>query len=681
MIRKHQSGFLRPLLLTAMGLIALLLSIAVLVSLLRIPLNIERYKPQLESALGSALGRRISIDGDIRVTTSLWPYFEIEGLRIANPAGFTEGDLASIQHARVTLGLLALLKGNVRIREFRVSGLDLNLERTAAGDANWVLEPTGTKTTTTTTIDEEQEEPPAAVDNASQPSARLAVDKLSLDGIRVSYRGMEQKPLTFIMEQAEGSAAAGDPMALSAHGTLFDEPFSLEVRASSLGDFLAMTRSELGLQLNIAGARLSFAGLSEALRGGRASSLHMVVEGDDLSSLDGLLRLDLPPIKNYRLQADLKATPGRLELSSLQARVNASVLTGSMLVDRTGKRPFATVELHAASIQLKDFDTGDWSPQRAAADSVADSSSEHSSPDEQPQSGTRAKMLSPEALQRADASLTVTVAEVLSGEDQLGSGELRLTLEDGRIKLAPLQLQLPKSSLLMQASLKPGKVASEAALRVLIKNFDIGILSRLSNPDSAIGGTLNVDLDVSAAASNINIMSGANGYFDVSGQVENFHSALVDLWAVNLLSAVVSSSGKDEDISEINCLVSRFRLTNGIMLAEQLVTDTSKVRICGEGEISFRERKFDLVVSPRAKRPEFFSLATPLAVKGEFDDFRIGTKAGVLSAGTTAVRFAASPITTPVKRLFKKELPEDGADICSLPIGPRQGELEPPPGC
>lgn len=679
MIRKHQSGFLRPLLLTAMGLIALLLSIAVLVSLLRIPLNIERYKPQLETALGSALGRRISIDGDIRVTTSLWPYFEIEGLRIANPAGFTEGDLASIQHARVTLGLLALLKGNVRIREFRVSGLDLNLERTAAGDANWVLEPTGT--TTTTTADEGQEEVPVAVDNASQPSDKLAVDTLSLDGIRVSYRGMEQEPLTFIMEKAEGSAAAGDPMTLSTHGTLFDEAFSLEVRASSLGDFLAMTRSELGLQLNIAGARLSFAGLSEALRGGRASSLHMVVEGDDLSSLDGLLRLDLPPIKNYRLQADLKATPGRLELSSLQARVNTSVLTGSMLVDRTGKRPFATVELHAASIQLKDFDTGDWSAERAAVESVADSSSEHSSPDEQLQSGARAEMLSPEALQRADASLTVTVAEVLSGEDQLGSGELRLNLEDGRIKLAPLQLQLPKSSLLMQASLKPGTVASEATLRVLIKNFDIGILSRLSNPDSAIGGTLNVDLDVSAAASNTNIMSGANGYFDVSGQLDNFHSALIDLWAVNLLSAVVSSSGKEEDISEINCLVSRFRLTNGIMLAEQLVTDTSKVRICGEGEISFRERKFNLVVSPRAKRPEFFSLATPLAVRGEFDDFRIGTKAGVLSAGTTAVKFAASPITTPVKRLFKKELPEDGADICSLPIGPRQGELEPPPGC
>ena len=675
MMLQRQSGFLRLVLLSFMGFIALLVSIAVLVSLLRIPLDMERFKPQLESTLGSALGRGVSIDGDIRVTTSLWPYFELKGLRIANPAGFTDGDLASMQHARVTLGLLALLKGRVRIREFRVSGLELNLESTAAGDTNWVLDPAGTST------DKAQEDPPAAGDNASPPSYKLAVDTLSLDDIRVSYRGMDKEPLSFVLEQAEGTAAAGDPMSLSTNGALFEEPFSLEVRASSLADFLAMTRSELGLQLNIAGTQLSFAGLSEALRGGRASRLHMVVEGDDLSSLDGLLRLDLPPIKKYRLQADLNATPGRLELSSLQARVNSSVLTGNMRVDRSGKRPFATVELNAASIQLRDFDTGDWSAERTSADSVPASPSEQGSPEDQPEPETRAEMLSPEALQRADASLTVTVAEVLSGDDHLGSGELKLTLENGRIELAPLQLQLPKSSLLMQASLKPGKVASEAALRVLIENFDIGILSRLSDPNSEIGGTVNVDLDVTAAASNTNIMSGANGYFDVSGQLENFQSALIDLWAVNLLSAVVSSSGKDENISEINCLVSRFRLTNGVMRAEQLVTDTSKIRICGEGEISFQDRKFNLVVSPRAKRPEFFSLATPLAVRGEFDDFRIGAKAGVLSAGTTAVRFAVSPITTPVKRLFKKDLPEDGADICSLPIGPRQGELEPPPGC
>ncbi len=53
--------------------------------------------------------------------------------------------------------------------------------------------------------------------------------------------------------------------------------------------------------------------------------------------------------------------------------------------------------------------------------------------------------------------------------------------------------------------------------------------------------------------------------------------------------------------------------------------------------------------------------AEQLAVRGKFDDFRIGMKTGVLSLGTTATKFVISPITTPFKRLFKEDLPEDGA--------------------
>jgi uncharacterized protein involved in outer membrane biogenesis len=155
----------------------------------------------------------------------------------------------------------------------------------------------------------------------------------------------------------------------------------------------------------------------------------------------------------------------------------------------------------------------------------------------------------------------------------------------------------------------------------------------------------------------------------------------VDLWAVNLLSAVVSSTIKDDQASQVNCLLGRFRLKNGLMSAEQVAVDTSRIRICGQGHINFASQSFDLVATPRAKRPEFFSLATPVAIRGEFDDFRIGVKKGVLTLGTTATKFAVSPITTPLRRIFRADLPRDGADVCGLPIGPREGPLEPAPGC
>jgi hypothetical protein len=176
-------------------------------------------------------------------------------------------------------------------------------------------------------------------------------------------------------------------------------------------------------------------------------------------------------------------------------------------------------------------------------------------------------------------------------------------------------------------------------------------------------------------------MTGANGYFDLAGRPENFHADVVDLWAVNLLSSVVSSSVEGESASQINCIISRWSLDDGVMTAQNLAVDTSKIRICGTGDIDFNDNSFDLTVAPTAKRPEFFSLATPLAVKGKFRDFRIGMDSGVLSLGATAVKFAISPITTPFKRLIMDDLPADGSDICNLPIGPHEGELEELPGC
>ena len=48
------------------------------------------------------------------------------------------------------------------------------------------------------------------------------------------------------------------------------------------------------------------------------------------------------------------------------------------------------------------------------------------------------------------------------------------------------------------------------------------------------------------------------------------------MWAINLLSSVVSESAKGEAVSHINCVISRWSLADGSMTAQNLVVDTSK---------------------------------------------------------------------------------------------------------
>ncbi len=77
----------------------------------------------------------------------------------------------------------------------------------------------------------------------------LSVNALELENIHISFRDQGEEPLVFAMESARGSAPLGEPMELSMLGILLEEPFTLKVKADSLGDFLAMTRSRLGMRL------------------------------------------------------------------------------------------------------------------------------------------------------------------------------------------------------------------------------------------------------------------------------------------------------------------------------------------------------------------------------------------------------------------------------------------------
>ena len=139
------------------------------------------------------------------------------------------------------------------------------------------------------------------------------------------------------------------------------------------------------------------------------------------------------------------------------------------------------------------------------------------------------------------------------------------------------------------------------------------------------------------------------------------------------------ASGKENKPSEINCVLGRWNMKEGLLQPDVFLIDTTKIRICGKGQVDFKKETIDLKMAPTPKKPEFFSLATPVEVRGNFDDFGVGVQAGGL-IGTT-VRFIASPVTVPLRRLFSKDLPGDGGDVCGMAIGPENRSVKAPAGC
>jgi uncharacterized protein involved in outer membrane biogenesis len=440
----------------------------------------------------------------------------------------------------------------------------------------------------------------------------------------------------------------------------------------------------MDIQMDIAKTNLRFSGNINLEEAHRSLAVKANVSGENLASLNDMFDLDLPPFSPYAVEADLLTKKDHWEIKNLMVQAGSSSLKGTARVIKGAETTETVITFASPLIQLNDFIFEDWDwseDEETLAAEPSDDARESPEPavEKDAQSGgDNRKILDPDVLNEFDIALNVHSEEILLGEEKLGSGSLVATIRDGRIAIEPLKLNVPGGSVELSASVKPGTEKSDASFRAVMSNFDIGIMARRNQPESIMGGLVNLDVDLQSSAASVDqILANGNGYFDFSGNLENLRAGIVDLWAVNLIAAIVSSS--DENESNINCAVGRWQVNDGSLTPDVFFIDTSKIRICGKGQVDFSTNQIDMTISPTPKKPEFFNLATPLRVRGSFSDIRLGVKKG----GTigTAVKFITSPIHVPIRRAVTKEIPKDGRDACTVVLGPDNRSESSVKGC
>jgi uncharacterized protein involved in outer membrane biogenesis len=322
--------------------------------------------------------------------------------------------------------------------------------------------------------------------------------------------------------------------------------------------------------------------------------------------------------------------------------------------------------LNAKTIQLNDFQFGDWSPfregQGTAEEDAPASISMTAGFDENLNS-----LLSSKLAGMLVGTLDIQVGEVLSGKDRLGSGQLNARLEEGSYSLDRLYLDIPGGAVNIQGSVKPETNTIGARLAMQIEHLDYGVLIRRAMPESDIKGEINLSLDVNSTAENpLELREHLNGFIRIGVVPEDLLAGVVDLWAVNILAAALPALLKGNE-SEVNCLAGNFTLDDGILRPGVFMLDTSKMRVEGKGEVNFKTNAIDFHMKPTPKSPHFFSLATPVSVSGTITDPHIGVSAG--NVLKTVFRVMTSVVVVPFQKLFTDNMEPDGRKACSAAMG------------
>ncbi|MCP4622466.1 MAG: AsmA family protein [bacterium] len=459
-------------------------------------------------------------------------------------------------------------------------------------------------------------------------------------------------------------ASAGQPVVWNIEGRIKEEPVKIQIKGSPLA---GLAEEKVNLPLSIlaeaAGVKLELSTAVDLPIEKQEVEFAMLLSGDRLNSINSFAEVDLPPYGPYELGGRFLLKKTGYYLNDLKIRVNQSHMTGKMSLETQAQPPLLDIDLTTPILQINDFKTGDWSPLESSAGAdQPDAASKTSAPKDSGEPEVPS-ILSPEFMRKLDARLDLKVQEVLSGEDKLGSGNLVAGLEKGRFFVDPLQLNIPGGSVNMAFAYEPTEKDAALEARANIEQLDFGILARRVKPESNMGGWLSLDIDLKSRADSLDtIMHHANGTIDFAVVPENLEANLFELWAVNLLTSVLPQLDS-EATSKVNCAVFRFDIKDGIMTSDAIFTDTTKMQVGGEAKVNFKTEEVYLVMAPKAKKAEFFSLATPIEVKGTFTDYKIGVRPGGLIG--TAVRFITSPVVVPIQRVFTEKVAADGKAACS----------------
>ncbi|WP_193173517.1 AsmA family protein [Nisaea nitritireducens] len=336
------------------------------------------------------------------------------------------------------------------------------------------------------------------------------------------------------------------------------------------------------------------------------------------------------------VQADERFTS--FTLSGLDARIGRSDLTGSVKLGLEGERPKASIDLASTLLDLEPYlDDGNGVPAGKPSEKV------------------KADVPSDEAL---DKPFPVEVLDRMDGTFKLSAGEFRLpglvvtglklnaALQDRVLTVYPSEGVFNEGQVNLEAKVDGSKAPlTDFALDgtwtnahfggVLREYFDTTIFQGYGNSSAKL---------VASGRTPREAMDTVNGHVALylkDGTISNTYWELI---AADLVTSLLPSIGKTADKeAKLNCMATRFDISEGIAKSTVFLVDSARVTVGGAGTVDLRDEKVDFLLHPKPKDFSLVSLATPIRISGPLADPTIlpdvagAAKTAVLGAGAVAL--------------------------------------------
>lgn len=438
--------------------------------------------------------------------------------------------------------------------------------------------------------------------------------------------------------------AMSQPVAITADVLAGSAPVAVTAQADSLAALLAGGPVPAQVALAAAGATLEARGLAGPM--GQALDVAVSARVPDLAALGALAGLALPPMRDLAFDAQASTMEaGAIALRNMRLASAQGDVSGDVVLART-PRPSARGTLASQRLDL-----GALLARPAMAAPADPAPAEPPSSAHPPRSASPAPLLPDRPLPfyllwRADADLHLTLNEVLWHGASYRAATGRLLLQDGALRLGPVQAQAPGGPI--EAALLADAAAPVPTVELGLKATGLALgplLAGFGAPESMAG---RVDADVRLKGSGGSVraiaasLDGHLGLAMVDGELDN-------AWMAGLLGAAlrglpVELGGQ----SAVRCLALRFDAMGGQATARAMLLDATRLHLEGEGGVSLVEETLDLRLRTQVRLGSTW-LATPVHLAGPWRTPRPQVAAGGAGRGGLVIGATPGPDACPAQ--------------------------------
>ena len=557
----------------------------------------ERFRPVVESQASAALGRPVSIAGDLDLQASLMPTLTATEVEVANPPGGSAEPMVRIGSLEIGLDALDLLLGKVDITRIVVADAQIDLEADRYGTGNWVLDRN------------------AATAGAlgSDVGVRVPfIERVELRDTTIGYARSDGSVFRLQVDQAAYETASfGDEIEVEIAFVTDGRQFQMDATLGSLA-LLNASGADWPVDLSISGggSRISAVGtITDPIRFA-GYDLNFEADMEQSAPLAGWLDQSLAALPAGSIKGNATGGRDEIRLSQVSAMLGGSDIGGDLVLAVSGERPSLTGTVSSRQLDLSALPAGD-------TDSSDDGESD--------------PVVPVATLAMADIELHLTADELTVPGVAMSDVRGSVRLDDRQLKIDIEQARIFEGALVAVVTLDGRASPPTAAADFSINQFDAGALLRSLNWEGALVGFGDTSVTLAAVGATRSAMiasTGGSAAFEVgAGQLTVEHAGLLGR---SILRILVPNAGSDT-IAQ-NCAVGRFDVSEGVARSTALLIDGQQVTIAGQAAIDFGDDKIEMVLNPRAKGAEFAPLITPVRIHGDLN----GPDVSVLKAEAVA---------------------------------------------